>query len=50
MHRAGRARAGGRRLDVRSLVRLHRRPPARIPPGSRLAAPQRRAVERGWIV
>jgi len=38
-----RARAAGRRHDVRLSARLRRRRAARIPAGSRLAAP------RGWI-
>jgi len=41
MHRGGRARAAGRRHDVRSPVRLRRRPATRIPSASRLTAPRR---------
>jgi len=48
MHRAGRARAAGRPLDVRLSVRLHGRLATRIPPGSRLGAPHR-SIDRGNV-
>ena len=48
MHRAGRARAAGRRHDVRSSVRLRRPPATRLPAGLRLAAPHR-LQNREWL-